>query len=171
MGDGVLAYFGYPQAHEHDAERAVRAGLGLVETVPKLRRVFEFRELVRSAIAEEYGLPVDFCTLSEMEARDNAFLSEEMVVPLHNWFIDREALRRVRCYPANGTGVIASFLPASTRSSLATADTASFTIGSLTKRKEIIPLMIAARLQLRRRRIPRLGRSRAERVGGCGGTR
>ena len=26
MGDGVLAYFGYPQAHEHDAERAVRAG-------------------------------------------------------------------------------------------------------------------------------------------------
>jgi class 3 adenylate cyclase len=26
MGDGVLAYFGYPQAHEDDAERAVRAG-------------------------------------------------------------------------------------------------------------------------------------------------
>src|SRR5262249_49271784 len=36
MGDGVLAYFGYPQAHEHDAERAVRAGLGLVEAMPKL---------------------------------------------------------------------------------------------------------------------------------------
>jgi len=31
MGDGVLAYFGYPQAHEHDAERALRAGLHLVE--------------------------------------------------------------------------------------------------------------------------------------------
>jgi hypothetical protein len=28
MGDGVLAYFGYPRAHEDDAERAVRAGLG-----------------------------------------------------------------------------------------------------------------------------------------------
>jgi predicted ATPase/class 3 adenylate cyclase len=36
MGDGVLAYFGYPQAHEHDAERAVRVGLSLVEAVPKL---------------------------------------------------------------------------------------------------------------------------------------
>jgi class 3 adenylate cyclase len=36
MGDGVLAYFGYLQAHEHDAERAVRAGLSLVEAVPKL---------------------------------------------------------------------------------------------------------------------------------------
>src|SRR5208337_715600 len=36
MGDGLLAYFGYPQAHEYDAERAVRAGLALVEAVPKL---------------------------------------------------------------------------------------------------------------------------------------
>ncbi|HUH83419.1 MAG TPA: AAA family ATPase [Stellaceae bacterium] len=36
MGDGVMSYFGYPQAHEHDAERAVRAGLALVEAVPKL---------------------------------------------------------------------------------------------------------------------------------------
>ena len=30
MGDGVLVYFGYPQAHEDDAEQAVRAGLALV---------------------------------------------------------------------------------------------------------------------------------------------
>jgi class 3 adenylate cyclase len=30
MGDGILAYFGYPQAHEEDAERAVRAGLELI---------------------------------------------------------------------------------------------------------------------------------------------
>jgi class 3 adenylate cyclase len=36
MGDGVLAYFGYPHAHEHDAERAVRAGLAIVEATPKL---------------------------------------------------------------------------------------------------------------------------------------
>ena len=36
LGDGVLAYFGYPQAHEDDAERAVRAGLALVEGVAKL---------------------------------------------------------------------------------------------------------------------------------------
>lgn len=36
MGDGVLAYFGYPQAHEDDAERAVRAGLGLTDAVPGL---------------------------------------------------------------------------------------------------------------------------------------
>ena len=37
MGDGVLAYFGYPQAHEDDAERAVRAGLAVVEAVRRLQ--------------------------------------------------------------------------------------------------------------------------------------
>jgi class 3 adenylate cyclase len=37
MGDGVLVYFGYPQAHEDDAERAVRAGLELIESVGKLK--------------------------------------------------------------------------------------------------------------------------------------
>jgi class 3 adenylate cyclase/predicted ATPase len=39
MGDGVLIYFGYPQAHEDDAERAVRAGLALIEAVGKLSGV------------------------------------------------------------------------------------------------------------------------------------
>ena len=37
MGDGVLIYFGYPQAHEDDAERAVRAGLELVTAVSDLK--------------------------------------------------------------------------------------------------------------------------------------
>jgi class 3 adenylate cyclase/predicted ATPase len=37
MGDGVLIYFGYPQAHEDDAERAVRAGLELVAAVSSLK--------------------------------------------------------------------------------------------------------------------------------------
>ena len=36
MGDGVLAYFGYPQAHEDDAERAIHAGLSVVNSVSNL---------------------------------------------------------------------------------------------------------------------------------------
>src|SRR5438552_7892583 len=36
MGDGVLVYFGYPRAHEDDAERAVRAGLAVIEAVGRL---------------------------------------------------------------------------------------------------------------------------------------
>jgi class 3 adenylate cyclase len=33
LGDGLLVYFGYPQAHDDDAERSVRAGLGIVEAL------------------------------------------------------------------------------------------------------------------------------------------
>jgi len=36
IGDGVLAYFGYPLAHEDDAERAVRSGLAIVEAISAL---------------------------------------------------------------------------------------------------------------------------------------
>ena len=38
VGDGVLVYFGYPQAHEDDAERATRCGLALVDRVPELNQ-------------------------------------------------------------------------------------------------------------------------------------
>ena len=51
MGDGVLTYFGYPQAHEHDAERAVQAGLALVEAVPKLATAAGVPLQVRVGIA------------------------------------------------------------------------------------------------------------------------
>jgi len=37
IGDGLLVYFGYPQAHEDDAERAVRSGLDVVEAIGKLK--------------------------------------------------------------------------------------------------------------------------------------
>jgi class 3 adenylate cyclase/predicted ATPase/type II secretory pathway predicted ATPase ExeA len=36
LGDGILAYFGYPEAHENDAERAVHAGLGIVQKASRL---------------------------------------------------------------------------------------------------------------------------------------
>jgi class 3 adenylate cyclase len=51
MGDGVLAYFGYPLAHEHDAEQAVRAALALVETAPKLETAAGVPLQVRVGIA------------------------------------------------------------------------------------------------------------------------
>ena len=37
LGDGVHVYFGYPAAHEHDAERAVRAGLAVLDAVGTLK--------------------------------------------------------------------------------------------------------------------------------------
>src|SRR5438874_9239415 len=50
VGDGILAYFGYPRAHEDDAERAVRAGLDIIAAVGPLETRAE-RIKVRIAIA------------------------------------------------------------------------------------------------------------------------
>ena len=38
LGDGLLVYFGYPQAHEDDAQRAVRAGLEMLDALARYRR-------------------------------------------------------------------------------------------------------------------------------------
>jgi class 3 adenylate cyclase len=54
MGDGVLVYFGYPKAHEDDAERAVRASLAVVEAV---RRV-QSSELLQVRVGLATGLAV-----------------------------------------------------------------------------------------------------------------
>ena len=60
MGDGVLAYFGYPRAHEHDAERAVHAGLALVEAAPKLKTAAGVPLQVRVGIATGLVVVGDF---------------------------------------------------------------------------------------------------------------
>jgi class 3 adenylate cyclase len=51
LGDGVLAYFGYPAAHEDDAERAVRAGLALLHAVPNLKPATGVTIQVRIGVA------------------------------------------------------------------------------------------------------------------------
>ena len=51
MGDGVLAYFGYPRAQEDDAEQAVRAALALVDAVANLRTNVDAALQVRIGIA------------------------------------------------------------------------------------------------------------------------
>jgi class 3 adenylate cyclase/tetratricopeptide (TPR) repeat protein len=51
MGDGVLIYFGYPQAHEDDAEQAVHTGLEVIEAIPKLTTGVNATLQVRVGIA------------------------------------------------------------------------------------------------------------------------
>ena len=74
MGDGVLAYFGYPQAHEDDAERAVRAGLALVEAVPKLATAAGSPLQVRVGIAT--GLVVVGDLIGVGAAQEQAVVGE-----------------------------------------------------------------------------------------------
>src|SRR5262252_2189272 len=74
MGDGVLAYFGYPQAHEHDAECAVRAGLALVEAVQKLETAAGVPLQVRVGIAT--GLVVVGDLIGAGAAQEQAIVGE-----------------------------------------------------------------------------------------------
>jgi predicted ATPase/class 3 adenylate cyclase len=70
LGDGLLVYFGYPRAHEDDAQRAARAGLGMIEAItelnPKLRRNLGIELAVRIGI--HTGLVVVGQTGKEREA-------------------------------------------------------------------------------------------------------
>src|SRR5271167_3256651 len=72
MGDGVLIYFGYPQAHEDDAERAVRAALAVIEAVGRLPARQDLR--VRLGIAT--GLAVVGDLLGEGAAQERAVIGE-----------------------------------------------------------------------------------------------
>ena len=72
MGDGVLIYFGYPQAHEDDAERAVRAGLAVIEAVGKLPA----REDLNVRLGIATGLAVVGDLIGEGAAQERGVVGE-----------------------------------------------------------------------------------------------
>ena len=73
MGDGVLVYFGYPAAHEDDAERAVRAALGVIDAVGRLdTKSVELRARVGIAT----GLVVVGDLIGEGSAQEQAVVGE-----------------------------------------------------------------------------------------------
>ena len=74
MGDGVLAYFGYPQAHEDDAEQATRAGLALVEAVAGLQTDIGTELHVRVGIATGTVIVGDL--IGEGPAQEQAVIGE-----------------------------------------------------------------------------------------------
>jgi class 3 adenylate cyclase/tetratricopeptide (TPR) repeat protein len=72
MGDGVLAYFGYPEAHEEDAERAVRTGLELVAAVCALKTLAPLQTRVGIAT----GMVVVGDMFETDEARERGIVGE-----------------------------------------------------------------------------------------------
>src|SRR5271156_5080290 len=72
MGDGVLIYFGYPQAHEDDAERAVRAGLRVIAAVGKLPA----REALSVRLGMATGLAVVGDLIGEGAAQERGVVGE-----------------------------------------------------------------------------------------------
>jgi len=72
MGDGVLVYFGYPQAHEDDAERAVRAGLELIAAVTALKS----RAPLQTRVGIATGLVVVGDLIGSGEAQERGIVGE-----------------------------------------------------------------------------------------------
>jgi class 3 adenylate cyclase len=72
MGDGVLVYFGYPEAHEDDAERAVRAGLELIAAVSALKA----RASLQIRIGIATGLVVVGDLVGSGEAQERGIVGE-----------------------------------------------------------------------------------------------
>ncbi|VIO65216.1 Adenylate cyclase 1 [Bradyrhizobium ivorense] len=72
MGDGVLVYFGYPQAHEDDAERAVRAGLELIGAVAGLK----MRVPLQTRVGIATGLVVVGDLIGSGEAQERGIVGE-----------------------------------------------------------------------------------------------
>jgi class 3 adenylate cyclase len=73
MGDGVLVYFGYPQAHEDDAERAVRAGLRLVAAVGDLKTT---RAPLQTRVGIATGLVVVGDLVGSGEAQERGIVGD-----------------------------------------------------------------------------------------------
>ena len=72
MGDGVLTYFGYPQAHEDDAEQAVRAALAAVEAIREL----PISERLQARIGLATGLAVVGDLIGSGAAQEQAVVGE-----------------------------------------------------------------------------------------------
>ena len=74
LGDGVLAYFGWPVAHEDDAERAVRAGLAMIESIERLDSHADVQLRARAGIAT--GIVVVGDLIGEGASREEAVVGE-----------------------------------------------------------------------------------------------
>jgi class 3 adenylate cyclase len=69
MGDTVPVYFGYPRAHEDDAERAVRAGLGVIDAVGRL-------DLKYAKLQTRVGIATGVVVVSEGSAQERSVVGE-----------------------------------------------------------------------------------------------
>src|SRR6201982_2739301 len=97
MGDGVLIYFGYPEAHEDDAERAARAGLAVIDAVGRLAT----QEPLNVRIGSASGLVVVGDLIGEGAAQERAVVGETpnlaarlQALAMPNTLVIGEATRR-----------------------------------------------------------------------------
>ncbi len=74
LGDGATVYFGYPRAHEDDAERAVRSAIALIAAVRQLRGERDVELLIRIGIST--GLVIVGELIGEGDARERGVVGD-----------------------------------------------------------------------------------------------
>jgi class 3 adenylate cyclase len=74
LGDGVLIYFGFPQAHEDDAERAIRAGLLILDEIRTLNDVLEAKRLPQLGV--RIGIHTGAAVVSEGDGTGTSIFGE-----------------------------------------------------------------------------------------------
>jgi class 3 adenylate cyclase len=93
MGDGVLVYFGYPQANEDDAERAVRAGLELIDAVSAIKS----NAAVQTRVGIATGLVVAGDLIGSGDAQERGIVGEtpNLAARLPNTVVIAESTRKL----------------------------------------------------------------------------
>jgi hypothetical protein len=89
MGDGVLVYFGYPHAHEDDAERAVRAGLELTAATPAAEACFRSAiEIARAQQAKSWELRAATSLARLLRDQSRQAEARDLLAPVYGWFTE-----------------------------------------------------------------------------------
>jgi len=97
LGDGVLAYFGYPMAHENDAERAVLAGLAILKAIGTLKTAAGVAVQTRIAIGS--GVVVVGDLVREGVTQENAAIGETTnLVARLQAIAEPNSLRHIACH-------------------------------------------------------------------------
>jgi class 3 adenylate cyclase len=76
LGNGVLVYFGYPRAHEDDAQRAVRVGLGIL------------RAIARRQQAKSWGLRAAMSLARLWQQQGKGAEAYALLAPIYGWFTE-----------------------------------------------------------------------------------
>jgi class 3 adenylate cyclase len=119
MGDGVLVYFGYPQAHEDDAERAVRAGLELIAAVAGLKTraspqtrvgiatgLVVVGDLIGAGEAQERGIVGETPNLAaRLQGNRRSLSKRELRLPGIRFLPRAQSSRRMACQLRKGAKV------------------------------------------------------------------
>jgi Adenylate and Guanylate cyclase catalytic domain len=138
MGDGVLAYFGFPHAHEDDAERAVRAGVDIVAVVTNLETA------AKEQLKVHIGIATGIVVVGDLVGQGSAQEQAVVALDLFGWLVDRLPDLRVL--------LVLTFRPEFVAPLVGRANVATLSLGRFGRRQAVTMIeQVPAASQCRRK--------------------